>query len=287
MAGGSGNDTYIVDNPLDAVVEVAGEGTDVVRTTLASYALDVNVENLVFTGTGSFAGTGNAAANNITGGAGDDTLLGQGGNDWLNGGLGADSMVGGTGNDIYIVDNALDVVVEAAGDGTDVVRTTLASYALDVNVENLVFTGTGSFAGIGNAAANYIAGGAGNDILVGGLGADAMTGGLGADIFRFDSSADRGDRINDYVAGVDAIEVSAAGFGGGLIAGIDLLATGHFAENLTGAADSAAGVGQFVFETDTARLWWDADGAGGGAGVVLATLSGVGSLAASEIVVIA
>ena len=81
MVGGTGNDIYIVDNALDVVVEAAGDGTDVVRTTLASYALDVNVENLAFTGTGSFAGTGNAAANIITGGAGDDTLLGQGGND--------------------------------------------------------------------------------------------------------------------------------------------------------------------------------------------------------------
>ncbi len=42
-----------------------------------------NVEDLTFTGSGDFTGTGNAPANTITGGAGNDTL---------NGGTGADML---------------------------------------------------------------------------------------------------------------------------------------------------------------------------------------------------
>ncbi len=86
-------------------------GTDTIRTSLAAYTLAADFENLVFTGTTAFAGTGNASANTITGGSGANTLLGGGGNDTLNGnggndlldgGLGGDTLNGGAGNDILI-----------------------------------------------------------------------------------------------------------------------------------------------------------------------------------------
>ena len=52
------------------MTEAAGAGTDTVQTALASYTLGAaNVENLTFTGSGNFAGTGNALDNVITGGA--------------------------------------------------------------------------------------------------------------------------------------------------------------------------------------------------------------------------
>ena len=76
MAGGEGNDIYIVDNAGDVVTENLNEGTDTVSTTLASYTLGANVENLTATGAGNFTGTGNALANVITGDAGNDTLDG-------------------------------------------------------------------------------------------------------------------------------------------------------------------------------------------------------------------
>ena len=68
-----------------------------------------------------FGGTGD---NQLSGGAGDDLLVGGSGtgdNDILDGGLDADTMVGLAGNDTYIVDDLADVVVEAAGAGTDTV----------------------------------------------------------------------------------------------------------------------------------------------------------------------
>ena len=104
----------------------------------ASYSLAAiaNVENLTGTAATGQALTGTDLDNVITGGAGNDTLVGRAGNDTLDGGLGSDSMIGGAGNDIYIVDDAGDTVIEAANEGTDEIRTTLASYTLIANVEN-------------------------------------------------------------------------------------------------------------------------------------------------------
>ena len=103
---------------------------------------------------------------------GNDILSGNGGNDQLDGGIGADTMSGGTGSDIYFVDDVGDSVFENAGEGTDEVRTTLSAYTLGANVEKLRFTGSGGFAGTGNALNNEIHGGASADTLIGGDGWD-------------------------------------------------------------------------------------------------------------------
>ena len=66
MIGGAGNDIYMVDAAGDVVTENAGEGIDEVRTVLISYVLGDNLENLTFTGTAAFTGTGNASNNVIT-----------------------------------------------------------------------------------------------------------------------------------------------------------------------------------------------------------------------------
>ncbi|MDO3433992.1 calcium-binding protein, partial [Rhizobium sp. CBN3] len=201
LIGGEGDDTYIVDNAGDIVTEVADEGTDTVRTTLANYTLGSDVENLSFVGTAAFAGTGNSLANTITGGAGNDTL---------DGAAGADTLIGGAGNDTYIIDNAGDIVTEAAVVGIDTVRTTLAAYILEANVENLLFTGSGSFTGTGNALANTITGGADNDTLDGGAGNDTLNGGAGNDIYVVDSAS---DVINEAVgAGTDEIRTALAAY---------------------------------------------------------------------------
>ena len=102
-------------------MESAGEGADTVVTTLFTYSLGSEVENLTFTSSG-VVGTGNAAANvivaeygynTLNGGDGDDRLVAGAGNDTLNGGIGADIMQGGTGSDTYIVDDAGDSITES------------------------------------------------------------------------------------------------------------------------------------------------------------------------------
>ena len=60
----------------------------------------------------------------------------------LDGGAGADTMIGGAGNDTYVVDNAGDVVIENAGEGTDTVQRVDHTYPLAANVENLTLDRT-------------------------------------------------------------------------------------------------------------------------------------------------
>ncbi|TAX58963.1 rhizobiocin [Rhizobium leguminosarum] len=210
LIGGAGHDTYIVDNAGDIVTEAANEGIDTVRTNLASYTLAANVENLSFAGTGAFAGTGNNLDNTITGGAAADTLSGGAGNDTLDGGTGTDALIGGEGDDTYSVDNAGDSVTEAADEGTDTVRTTLASYTLGSDVENLTYIGTVAFTGTGNSLANTIKGAAGADTLDGKAGADMLIGGAGNDTYIVD---DVGDVVTEGLnAGTDLIKTALSSY---------------------------------------------------------------------------
>lgn len=195
MSGGAGNDTYTVDNAGDAVIELSNEGADRVDSSV-SYTLSANVENLTLTGTGSVNATGNELANSLTGNAGGNVL---------NGGAGADSMAGGTGNDTYVVDNAGDVVTEAASAGTDLVQSSI-SYILGANVENLTLTGTADIGATGNSAVNMLTGNSGNNVLDGGAGADALIGGAGDDTYVVDNT---GDVVTEAAsAGTDVVQSS-------------------------------------------------------------------------------
>ena len=191
LAGGAGNDTYVVDAVGDVLVEASAAGTDTVRTSLAAYTLVAgnNVENLLYAGTASFTGTGNELNNALTGGAGNDTLVGEAGDDTLDGGQGNDSMSGGAGDDVYLVDSASDKVKELFGSGNDTVRTSLSSFTLGDDVENLTYTGPIGFYGVGNSLENILTGSGGDDTLTGGMGADTLYGGAGSDTASYASAA--------------------------------------------------------------------------------------------------
>ena len=228
LIGGQGDDTYIISHTGMTLTEELKGGTDTVSTMLTSYTLENNVENLTYTGASAFTGNGNALDNVITGGSGADSLFGNDGNDTLSGGSsGADVLSGGLGNDTYIVSHAGMTLMEAALAGTDTVSTTLTSYTLGDNLENLTYTGANAFNGTGNALDNIITsgvgndtlnGGAGNDTLVSGTGRDNLTGGSGVDTFVFKSASEAGngignssnnaDLITDFQVGVDKIDLS-------------------------------------------------------------------------------
>ena len=246
LTGGLGDDTYVVDTAGDVLIELAGEGTDTVQSSI-SFVLADHFENLTLTGS-AVAGTGNDGNNVIRGNSQSNTL---------NGGLGADTLIGGNGNDTYTVDD-MDVVVEAAAEGTDTVVTS-GTYVLGANVENLTLTGALSINGTGNALANRLTGNAGdnilsggdgrdtiyggdgNDTLDGGTGADTMYGGTGNDLYVVD---DAGDRISESAnSGLDEVR-SSINFTLGshvenltLIGVADINATGNSVVNvLTGNA---------------------------------------------------
>ena len=102
-----------------------------------------------------YGGNGNDL---LTGGAGRDALSGDAGDDTLVGGGGTNELAGGDGNDNYIVTNAADTLIEQLGAGIDTVSTILSAYALPANIENLTYTGSVAFSGVGNALDNVITG---------------------------------------------------------------------------------------------------------------------------------
>jgi VCBS repeat-containing protein len=233
LQGGTGNDRYIVRNVGDSVTEFVNEGLDTVETPLAAYTIAANIENLIYTGTGNFTGIGNELANTIIGKTNSDYLIGLGGDDVLDGGLGAaDSLQGGTGNDRYIVRNG-DTVTEFAGEGLDTVETPLAAYTLPGNVENLIFTGTGNFAGTGNELANTIAGGAGNDLLEGRGGNNVLSGGAGSDTAVYTAAT------SGISANLGAGRTNDNGFGGSdTLNAIENLIGSDFRDILVGGAEA-------------------------------------------------
>jgi Ca2+-binding RTX toxin-like protein len=145
--------------------------------------------------------TGTALADALFGMGGDDAVLGMAGNDILYGGDGADQLFGGAGSDtlhggagidrldggsqsdIYILNAFSDVVIEAAGNGTQDRVESAFNYILadDAEVEWLTTTdatGTGSINLVGNDFVQTIVGNAGANRLGdgGGAGADTLQG---------------------------------------------------------------------------------------------------------------
>jgi Ca2+-binding RTX toxin-like protein len=229
MDGGAGHDTYMVDSPLDVVIDRGSTSDiDTVQSSI-SHRLNGTIERLILTGTAAITGSGNEqnnvltgnGANNVlfgelgddqlNGGAGNDSLVGGSGNDLLNGGTGADNMHGGDGNDTYIVDHVSDVAAETfAEDGVDTVQASV-THTLNNAIEHLTLTGSSAINGTGNALNNILTGnsannvlsgldgndrltgGAGNDTLNGGNGNDVLTGGSGRDQLNGGAGNDRFD----------------------------------------------------------------------------------------------
>lgn len=206
LEGGDGSDAYFVDNVGDLVIEAPGQGIDTIYTSI-SLALPANFENIVATGNGALALTGNELNNYMAGNAAANILKGGVGHDTLDGGAGADWLEGGEGDDTYYIDNPGDVVVEGANGGFDTVYSSFDGVLLE-NIERLILTGNSIWAKGNALSGNVLIGNAQSNILDGMGGADRMEGGLGNDTYYVD---DWGDQvIESSGGGIDRIYSSVS-----------------------------------------------------------------------------
>lgn len=319
MDGGAGADVYIVDNASDQIIEDwvrefdnVPNPTDTVRTS-TSFTLSYQAQIELFETTNAAANsainlTGNEISQTIKGNAGSNTLDGKGGNDTLVGDLGADKLIGGLGADKLIgglgVDtanyNAASAAVtvnlvspstnkgEAAGDTFSSIENIGGSRFHDRligdNLANLISGGNGDDNIGGAAGRDTLRGDAGNDFLNGGLDADVLSGGSGKDSFVFATllSSANIDTLTDFVAVDDTIRLENGIFT--KITSTGVISGTEFVANTSGLA--ADRFDRIVYETDTGRLLYDADGSGSGAAVQFAKLTaGLGLTAADFFVV--
>ncbi len=220
MRGGSGNDTILGGSGADTAY--GGDGADEISGQGGADKL--------------YGGAGN---DKVSGGAGNDTVEGGDGKDVLQGNAGFDNLSGGTGKDTLL-----------GGEGNDILRG---------GADNDVLRGgRGDDQLYGDDGDDKVYGEAGNDTFHGERGNDALFGGGGADVFLFAASNFDHDRIKDFTAGVDVLDMGVLAFGleasGGSIRARDVGAGVKFSvdsdnwviiENLT-LADLTEGVDYII-----------------------------------------
>ncbi|MBB6411268.1 M10 family metallopeptidase C-terminal domain-containing protein [Mesorhizobium sangaii] len=276
MSGSTGNDTYYVDNAGDHVVELNGQGTDGVFSSVSFNLSGQELEKLTLTGSGNINGTGNSIANIITGNSGNNIIDGL---------AGADTMSGAQGNDTYYVDNAGDHVVELNGQGTDNVQAYVSFNLSGQELENLALRSTGNINGIGNSTANIISGNSGANVINGLGGNDTLSGSTGNDSFVFTTALNAStnvDHITDFSVADDTIQVDNAIFAA--LGGNGTLTADQFAANALGAATNADQ--HIIYETDTGWLYYDSDGSAVGSSTHFATLTANLALTNADFVVV-
>jgi VCBS repeat-containing protein len=227
---------------------------------------------------------------------GNDVIYGLGGNDILDGGNGNDKVYGGDGNDIIYASMGRDYL--DGGSGTDtlsyanynygVVETLNSNTFLDyilgkpenINFENLegskyndILTGDSQNNTIYGLSGNdTLNGGRGDDTLYGGAGKDILYGGSGNDVFVIDSlNKSDTDSILDFSSKDDTIYLDNSIFTSLINEGT--LDSNNFVSNKSGIAIDSDDY--IIYETDTGKLFYDADGSGDGAAIQIATLYGL------------
>lgn len=165
-----------------------------------------------------------------------------------------------------ISDSWYDAVIEA-GFGKDTLN----------SIENLV----------GSDYSDKLTGTYGFNVFEGGGGQDLLTGARGEDTFIYRAASQGRDTITDF-GGNDFFEISAAGFGGGLRAGIALSATSSATGVFVSSANptSMGTSGNFLYNTSTGLLNFDGDGTGSGGTLAIASLTGVPLIAVNQFKVI-
>jgi serralysin len=214
------------------------------------------------------------------------------------------------------------VVVEAVGEGTDLVQVAMASgsYVLGANVENGEVTSAGAVSLTGNdadnhlkgnAAANTLKGNAGNDSLQGLAGNDVLEGGEGNDTLDGGLGNDKlvGGAGDDLLMGGDGKDTLTGGLGADMFVFDTAPISTTNADSITdfnssegdkiqlsasvfgalGSAGDAVNLGgaNLTYNAATGALIYDADGIGGVAGITIAILGTRPALVASDLELIA
>ncbi|SDK17604.1 hypothetical protein SAMN05216338_11038, partial [Bradyrhizobium sp. Rc2d] len=195
----------------------------------------------------------------------------------------------------FTVSNSTSAFQVLGGSGSDTIQT--SNFAFTATQRDAIFNGssielihdTSGFYGdetantiTGTAAADNIQGGGGADRITGAAGLDSLSGGAGGDTFVFNFPSEGMDTISDFVPLSDSLEISAAGFGSGLVAGSS--ATLITASDVS-LASHAGSIGYFIFVdqgTNAGTVYWDATGGSGTDAIALVKLQGVASLASSD-----
>ncbi len=322
MWGGSGDDVYFVDHVRDRVSESVSTtdssdagGVDTVHSTV-SFVLTDRLENLIMSdGQNPISGTGNAANNIITGNSGDNLIDGKGGIDELNGANGSDIYL------IRNADEHSAAEFNDKGfEGTDEVRFSptalpavagmppvaprLTLFDSDMGIERVVIgTGTGKQAItsgkfsadidasavqngltlVGNTGVNTLIGTGFNDTFIGNRGADILTGGAGDDRFVFTiapAARTAVDTITDFGIGDDALVLRHPTFA--TIGPAGNLADTAFTSG-AGMSSAQEADDRIIFDTQSGKLYFDRDGSGISAAVLIGVLMPGTQLSASDI----
>ncbi|ASF46924.1 beta strand repeat-containing protein [Methylovulum psychrotolerans] len=293
MQGEYGDDTYWVDSALDSIYEDSNRGNDSVYSSV-NFNLQTSdhyaLENLILL-TGAQTAIGNQLDNVLTGNAADNTLFGYVGNDTLNGNDGNDSLVGGAGDDTLNGGNGIDIaqyygatagvtvdlaITAAQNTGGEGVDTLSGIEVVNGSAYNDTLTG--------DANNNTLLGGAGNDVLDGGLGSDVLQGGLGQDTFVFGSAlgAANKDTITDFNVADDTLRFNHSVFTA--LTGTGALTAAEF--KIIGNGTVVDSTDHILYNTVSGGLFYDADGSGAGAAVLVALLGKGLAMTAADFMVV-
>ncbi|HEV2815914.1 MAG TPA: calcium-binding protein, partial [Allosphingosinicella sp.] len=175
QVGGPGNDVFFVNDSSEVVLDSSSVDRDVVYASV-NWVMTAGSRLEILSAVSQAATTPLQLIGNEFG----QEIYGNAGANYLDGGSGNDTLVGFGGDDSYVVDDASDYVAESAGGGNDIVYVrgnfTLGSGQEVETLAALSQAGTAPIVIVGNefnqtlygnAGANYLDGGSGNDTLVG------------------------------------------------------------------------------------------------------------------------
>jgi cysteinyl-tRNA synthetase len=181
----------------------------------------------------------------------------------------ADSFNDGTAN-LLTMGKAIDLSAVSHGQGWNVSNQGTAAKITGSEFNDTLTGGKGN---------DTLYGGDGDDLLIGGLGNDILFGGDGHDTFQLGGSSISKDLIKDFEHGSDHIQLDHVLF--------KALTIGDLHSNEFVLGTKAMTTSQhLIYNSATGNLWYDADGSGKAAAVLIAVLDNHATLTYADLAVI-